>query len=161
MTARQVKIASAALLLLSSALPLSSFAELSMQEGARRYRYVWQLLQEDSSIIFPLALVFLWPLPLLLLSQLTVGRTARILVLATEPVLAVISSTIVLALPQALLEIQQFFIWFIPLPSRVEAGGYAVIAVNCLYLFGWARELFGMARGCRGRRYHSPGAVSR
>jgi hypothetical protein len=46
-----------------------------------------------------------------------------------------------LALPQALIEIDQFFVWFIPLPSRAEAGCYAVIAANCLYLLGWGWSL--------------------
>jgi hypothetical protein len=139
----RIKIAAAALLLLSSALPLSSFAELTLQEPARQYRWIWQLLQEEAALAIPLALVFLWPLPFLALSRSRAGELTR----WAEPLFAALSAIIIMALPQALLDIQQIFIWFIPLPSRVEAGGYAVVAANSLYLVGWALSLQGRRKG--------------
>jgi hypothetical protein len=133
------------LLAFALALPLLSFpagwgGSRDAGQSARDYRFAWDLVREDPATAIPLAIAFLWPLPLLALAAGRRDRFRRTIAVLV-PLFATASILIVLTIPQVVFEFR--FLWFLPVPlsARTEAGWYIALAANGLHLALWCRWL--------------------
>ena len=127
------KVAAALLLAIAMMLPIYNVQESFGQET--RSTYVWNMIQDDSIAIIPLVIIYLWPLILFGLSRLKSRRLLLALVQYTEPFFAVLSSIILLWIPQLVFETTiLFFIYIIPLNPVPGIGCYLAVFANGLYL---------------------------
>ena len=130
------KVASAVLLVVAAVLPIYSIQGLLSEET--RSIYVWDLVRDDSAAIFPLVIIYLWPLLIFGFSRLKNQRLLSALVQYAEPFFAVLSSIIVLWIPQLIFETTTlFFIFIIPVNPVPAWGCYLAIVANGLYLVSW------------------------
>jgi hypothetical protein len=136
---RYGKAVAALLLMAAILLPIYSVAGLSANEI--HSRYAWDLVKDDTVSIVPLVLVYLWPFVILVFSQLRSREFLQAVVQYSEPVLAVLSTIIVLWIPQLIFESRSVFFIPIPLTPKPEWGCYLAVAANGLYLVSWLAGL--------------------
>jgi len=142
---RHAKIAAAALLALALVLPLYSLGGDSVDRLSGRadaeYGYALGLVQDDWLMAFPIALAFLWPIPVLILSRRKAGRRVSIAAQLAEPLLAAASTLIALWIPQVLFDFRPIVFFFVVLSARPEVGCYLAVAANGIYVLIWLAEI--------------------
>lgn len=132
----QVRILAAALLAVAIFLPVYTIEGLS--EGGSRSASPLSLVGDDALVVIPLALTYLWPLPLLLLGRRASRPGLQIALQWLEPVLAVLSCVLILWIPQLVFATEPlFFLLIIPVEAQPAWGCYLAVGANILYLVGW------------------------
>ena len=100
------------------------------------------MIQDDPIAVIPLAVTYLWPFLIFALLRLKSKRVLSILVQYLEPLLVVVSSVIVLWIPQLILEtVNLLFLLILPVNPVPGWGCYLAVAANGLYLVSWLAGL--------------------
>ncbi len=133
--ARRLKLLAGIVLALSLMLPLYSWPRAT---GERAFAYAWQLALDDWVIGAWLALAYLWPAVLLILSRFSESGRWRFLILLLEPVFAVISGVFIFNVCAAAFSwepiLEQIPFFFVPVPSAPGIGCWSSLAADGLYL---------------------------
>jgi hypothetical protein len=132
---RYGKIAAALVLLASVFLPLDSIAGARGEAG--QYRYVWGLIKDNNIALLFLSLVYLWPLPVFVLTRMKTRRILQLVVQFAEPLLAVTSCILLLWIPQLIFETRSLFFIPVLVDPKPEWGCYLAVAGNGLYIISW------------------------
>jgi hypothetical protein len=134
---RLLKVGAAMLLGLVLFLPLYSFADAPNV----RLGFSWDLLRDDWTYSFFLALALLWPVATLTLTARAPRRWLGVLTQLLEPLLAALSVLIVLWIPKFEWEARTFWVLFLGFESaRPATGTYVAIIGNGLYVVAWLWE---------------------
>ena len=133
---RYGKAGATGLLLVAAMLPIYSVAGLVGEPT--RSTYVWEIVSADIAAGVPLAIIFLWPLFVFLLSRLKPKGILPALIHYAVPFLAVASSIMVLWIPQLIFETRILFYFLIVPVNPVPAWGcYLAVIANGLHLVSW------------------------
>ena len=131
-----IKLAATLLLAVAIFLPVYSIEGLS--GSGKQFGTPWLLVRDDAVTIVPLILAYLWPVPILILARRISRPTVQLTLQWLEPFLAVLSSVLILWIPQLIFAMKPlFFVVMIPVDARPEWGCYLAVAANGLYLVAW------------------------
>jgi hypothetical protein len=130
------KVAATILLFVAAVLPIYGLQGSPGEES--QLTYTWNMVGNDSAAVFPLVIIYLWPLFTFSLSRMKKQWLLSALAQYAEPFLAVLSSIIVLWIPQLIFETRILFgLVIVPLNPVPAWGCYLAVAANGLYLVSW------------------------
>jgi hypothetical protein len=130
----------AALLLVAAAL-LPIYSVEGAPGEAAVHTYAWELVLEEPAVLLPLLFAYLWPTLVLGLSRLRSRSGLQVMLQFAEPVLAVVSSIIMLWIPQLILETRIVFFIPVVIEPTPQWGCYLAVAANGLYMVSWLAGL--------------------
>jgi len=128
---RGLRVVAAGALVVAAALPLYEL------RGARWS--AWRVATEDPVSAIPLVAAFLWPFGLLAVRRLVRRNLAAAAVAVAEPLLAAVSTLIVLWVPGLTWAYEPLLgPWLlVPVDAHAASGALVVVAANGAYVVGW------------------------